>query len=77
MERDLEVLLSEKPIEINIRSHFHNRRPYRDPYLPKALTGSELPSTKRPTRVPGSVAPISSAQFDTTIVGEPVLWEWE
>jgi hypothetical protein len=31
MERDLEVLLSEKPIEINIRSHFHNRRPYRDP----------------------------------------------
>jgi hypothetical protein len=31
MERDLEVLLSEKATELNIRSHLHNRRPYRDP----------------------------------------------
>jgi len=31
MERDLEVLLSEKPTESNVRSHVHNRRPYRDP----------------------------------------------
>ena len=31
MERDLEVLLPEKPTELNIRSHLHNRRPYRDP----------------------------------------------
>jgi hypothetical protein len=31
MERDLEMLLSEQPIEINIRSRLHNRRPYRDP----------------------------------------------
>jgi hypothetical protein len=28
---DLEVLLSEKPTESNVRSHLHNRRPYRDP----------------------------------------------
>jgi hypothetical protein len=31
MERDLEVLLSEKPVEIDNPSHRHNRRPYRDP----------------------------------------------
>jgi hypothetical protein len=31
MERDLAVLLSEKPVELNNRSHLHNRRPYRDP----------------------------------------------
>jgi len=28
---ELEALLSEKPMELNIRSHLHNRRPYRDP----------------------------------------------
>ena len=31
MERDLAVLLSEKPVEIDDPSHRHNRRPYRDP----------------------------------------------
>jgi hypothetical protein len=31
MERELEALLSGKPAELNARSHFHNRRPYRDP----------------------------------------------
>ena len=31
MERELEMLLSEQPIEINTRSRLHNRRPYRDP----------------------------------------------
>jgi hypothetical protein len=31
MQRDLEALLSEKPVELNVRSHLHNRRPYRDP----------------------------------------------
>jgi hypothetical protein len=31
MECDLEMLLSDKPIESNVRSHRHNRRPYRDP----------------------------------------------
>jgi hypothetical protein len=31
MERELGVLLSEMPTELNIRSHLHNRRPYRDP----------------------------------------------
>jgi hypothetical protein len=31
MERDLAVLLSEKPTDSNVRSHRHNRRPYRDP----------------------------------------------
>jgi len=31
VERKLETLLSEKPTELNIRSHHHNRRPYRDP----------------------------------------------
>jgi len=25
MERDLEALLSEKPVELNVRSHLHNR----------------------------------------------------
>jgi hypothetical protein len=30
MERELEVLLSEKPVELNNRSRLHNRRPYRD-----------------------------------------------
>jgi hypothetical protein len=28
---ELETLLSEKPTELNVRSHLHNRRPYRDP----------------------------------------------
>jgi hypothetical protein len=31
MERDLEVLLSEKPVELDNPSHRHNRGPYRDP----------------------------------------------
>jgi len=31
VERKLETLLSEKPTELNVRSHLHNRRPYRDP----------------------------------------------
>jgi hypothetical protein len=31
MERDLRVLLSQEPTEPNVRSDFHNRRPYRDP----------------------------------------------
>jgi hypothetical protein len=31
MERELEALLSKKPTESNVRSHRHNRRPYRDP----------------------------------------------
>ena len=31
VKRDLETLLSEKPTELNVRSHLHNRRPYRDP----------------------------------------------
>jgi hypothetical protein len=31
MERELAVLLSEKPVEIDHPSHRHNRRPYRDP----------------------------------------------
>src|ERR1700745_2563102 len=31
MERDLRVLLSQEPTELNVRSHRHNRRPYRDP----------------------------------------------
>jgi hypothetical protein len=31
MERDLKVLLSEELTESNVRSHRHNRRPYRDP----------------------------------------------
>jgi hypothetical protein len=31
MERDLEVLLSEKPVELDNPSHRHNRRRYRDP----------------------------------------------
>jgi hypothetical protein len=31
MECDLKMLLSDKPIESNVRSHRHNRRPYRDP----------------------------------------------
>jgi hypothetical protein len=31
MEGDLEVLLSEKPVELDNPSHRHNRRPYRDP----------------------------------------------
>jgi hypothetical protein len=30
MERDLRVLLSQEPTELNVRSHRHNRRPYRD-----------------------------------------------
>jgi hypothetical protein len=30
MECELEMLLSEKPIESNVRSHRHNRKPYRD-----------------------------------------------
>jgi hypothetical protein len=29
-ECELEMLLSEKPIDSNVRSHLHNRRPYRD-----------------------------------------------
>jgi hypothetical protein len=28
---ELVTLLSEKPMELNVRSHLHNRRPYRDP----------------------------------------------
>jgi hypothetical protein len=28
---ELETLLSGKPTELNVRSHLHNRRPYRDP----------------------------------------------
>jgi hypothetical protein len=31
MERDLKVLLSEEPAEVEICSYRHNRRPYRDP----------------------------------------------
>jgi hypothetical protein len=31
MERDLAVLLSEKPMESNVGPRLHNRRPYRDP----------------------------------------------
>jgi hypothetical protein len=31
MERDLEALLAENPVELDNRSHLHNRRPYRDP----------------------------------------------
>jgi hypothetical protein len=31
MERDLESLFSQEPMELNVRSHLHNRRPYRDP----------------------------------------------
>jgi hypothetical protein len=31
MERDLEVLLSQRPAETDNPSHRHNRRPYRDP----------------------------------------------
>jgi hypothetical protein len=31
MERDLRVLLSQEPTEPNVRSDFHNRRPYQDP----------------------------------------------
>lgn len=31
MERDLKVLLSQEPVEIDNCSHRHNRRPYRDP----------------------------------------------
>ena len=31
LERDLEGLLSEKPVELDVRSRLHNRRPYRDP----------------------------------------------
>jgi hypothetical protein len=31
MECDLGMLLSDKPIESNVRSYRHNRRPYRDP----------------------------------------------
>jgi hypothetical protein len=31
IERDLKVLLSEKPVELDNASHRHNRRPYGDP----------------------------------------------
>jgi hypothetical protein len=31
MEGDLKVLLSQEPTELNVCSHLHNRRPYRDP----------------------------------------------
>jgi transposase len=31
MERELEALLSEKPVELNVRSRLHNRRRYLDP----------------------------------------------
>src|ERR1700751_873259 len=31
MERDLKVLLFEETVELNVRSHLHNRRPYHDP----------------------------------------------
>ena len=31
MDCELETLLSENPTELNVRSHLHNRRPYRDP----------------------------------------------
>jgi hypothetical protein len=31
MERELEMLLSEKPVELNLRPNFHNRKPYGDP----------------------------------------------
>jgi len=31
IDRDLKVLLSEEPPELDPRSHLHNRRPYRDP----------------------------------------------
>jgi hypothetical protein len=31
LERDLKVLLSQAPTELNVRSHLHNRRPYHDP----------------------------------------------
>ena len=31
MECDLKVLLSKKRAELDVRSDFHNRRPYRDP----------------------------------------------
>jgi hypothetical protein len=31
MECDLKVLLSQEPTELNVRSHLHNRRPYRNP----------------------------------------------
>jgi hypothetical protein len=31
VECELETLLSGKPKELNVRTHLHNRRPYRDP----------------------------------------------
>jgi len=31
VKRDLESLFSQEPMELSVRSRFHNRRPYRDP----------------------------------------------